>query len=107
MFKLTIFKSDLSVYWVDYFNSINELNKWLDIEKTRPYWDLSWTHLIEDISPVISEEQRQIEKEKMENEQYLSSTDWYIVREFETGIKTPNEIKNLRNEARLKLKKDK
>lgn len=34
---------------------------------------------------------------------YLSSTDWYVVRQFETGEKVPDEISELRAEARKKL----
>lgn len=34
---------------------------------------------------------------------YLSSTDWYVVRQFETGEKVPDEISELRAEARTKL----
>ena len=34
---------------------------------------------------------------------YLGSTDWYIVREAETGVPTPQEIRDARQEARLKV----
>ena len=36
---------------------------------------------------------------------YLDSTDWYLVREMETGIPTPQQIKDARQEARLKVSK--
>ncbi len=34
---------------------------------------------------------------------YLASTDWYLVREMETGVPTPQEVKDARHEARLKI----
>ena len=40
--KLYIKRQDLSVYWVEYFSSISDLNRWLDEEKTRPYWDTTY-----------------------------------------------------------------
>jgi len=34
---------------------------------------------------------------------YLSSTDWYVIRELETGVPIPQEIKDLRAAARLQI----
>lgn len=51
MFKLTIRKQDGSTYWVEHFNTEAELHRWLDEEKTRPYWDRQYTTEIEDITP--------------------------------------------------------
>ena len=34
---------------------------------------------------------------------YLASTDWYLVRELETGVPTPQEIKDARQQARLEV----
>jgi hypothetical protein len=36
--------------------------------------------------------------------QYLFSTDWYITRQVETGQEIPEEVKQLRAEARAKIK---
>ena len=38
-----------------------------------------------------------------EARQYLSDTDWYIVRQTETGVAVPDEVVTLRAEARLKV----
>jgi hypothetical protein len=43
------------------------------------------------------------DEEKNQAFQYLQETDWFIIREMDTGIPTPEEIKNLRQEARSKL----
>lgn len=51
MFKLTIRKQDGSIYWTEHFNSEPELNRWLDTEKTRPYWNRQYTTEIEDLTP--------------------------------------------------------
>lgn len=47
----------------------------------------------------------QVEQEKINAEAlaYLASTDWMIVREVETQVPCPAEVKQLRAEARLKV----
>lgn len=50
---------------------------------------------------VISEEQRA----SIDAHGYLCQTDWYIIRQIETGKECPPEIKKLRAEARLKVVK--
>jgi hypothetical protein len=51
MITLTIRKADNSIYWTEYFNSVDEANKWLDIERTRSYWIQSYTTQIIDNTP--------------------------------------------------------
>lgn len=56
MFKLIIKKQDQSIYWTEYFDSLNNLNTWLDEEKTRPYWTRSYaTEIINIPSPRVVE----------------------------------------------------
>ena len=43
-----VFKGDGSPYWTDHFNDVASANKWLDEEKTRKYWDSSFTTSITD-----------------------------------------------------------
>ena len=52
-----------------------------------------------------AEEANQAEQDAIDTEAkaYLASTDWYLVREMETGVPTPQEIKDARQEARLKV----
>lgn len=57
-----------------------------------------YTHEIVDISLEI--QQQQINAEALE---YLASTDWMIVRELETGVQCPVEIKQLRQAARARI----
>ena len=47
----------------------------------------------------------QVEQDKINAEAlaYLASTDWLIVREIETQVPCPLEVKELRAEARLKV----
>lgn len=40
---LKIKRQDGSVYWIEYFNYIEDLNIWLTEEKTRFYWDPNYT----------------------------------------------------------------
>lgn len=53
-----------------------------------------------------ADELRLLSEKEMSDDavQYLSSTDWYITRQLETGIPVPEEITTLRAEARLKVK---
>ncbi len=37
------------------------------------------------------------------NREYLANTDWYVIRENETGKKIPEEIANKRRQARLNI----
>lgn len=53
---------------------------------------------IEDIT-----EQLQQEKINQESLQYLESTDWLIIREMDSGIPCPEEIKQKRAKARAKI----
>lgn len=39
MFKLLIKKQNEELYWKESFDSLEELNLWLDEEKARSYWD--------------------------------------------------------------------
>jgi hypothetical protein len=41
-FRIKIKYPNGSLYWVDHFNSIEILEKWLEEERTRPYWDETW-----------------------------------------------------------------
>lgn len=43
------------------------------------------------------------EKINMEAQNYLASTDWYIIRELETGVPCPQEIKTARAAARARI----
>ncbi len=52
-----------------------------------------------------AEEATQAEQDAVDTEAraYLASTDWYLVREMETGVPTPQEVKDARQDARLKV----
>lgn len=47
-----------------------------------------------------------VEKARMDmftNEDYLRRTDWYVIREADNGVATPEDIKSKREEAREKI----
>lgn len=53
-FKLEIKKQDGSIYWVEYADGDDggdRLQKWLDSEKAKSYWDPSYDAKILDVSP--------------------------------------------------------
>lgn len=41
--RLKINYANGDLYWAEHFNSVDALDTWLNEEKTRPYWDQSWT----------------------------------------------------------------
>lgn len=55
----------------------------------------------------ITDVTAQLEQEKVNNEAlaYLMSTDWYAIREAETGVPMPTDIKNARAAARASIVK--
>lgn len=55
MIILNIYNPDSSLYWKEHFNNKEELNKWLEEEQTRPYWNSKFTYLIEDKRPTPEE----------------------------------------------------
>lgn len=74
----------------------DELAQWLAGDSFK-YPEGYWLEYID-----ISE---QVEQEKINAEAlaYLASTDWLIIRETETQVPCPQEIKDLRAEARTKV----
>ena len=44
-------------------------------------------------------------KQNEEALKYLEETDWYIIREMDSGIECPGDVKQLRAEARAKVVK--
>lgn len=70
----------------------------------KPKWD--GTDWVEGEDTEVLE---QIEADKIQQEinissrQYLKNTDWYIIRNIETGAETPIDILEKRAEARLKI----
>jgi hypothetical protein len=57
-----------------------------------------YTIEITDITSLVQQEK--LNKESLE---FLAQTDWYIVRELETGVLAPVEIKTSRAEARARV----
>lgn len=56
----------------------------------------------EEIDKYNSPELRQQEINKI-NQEYLTSTDWYVVRLVETGIEIPDDILKARQNARQSI----
>ncbi len=53
------------------------------------------------ITDITAEHQAQVESQQALA--YLASTDWYIIRELDSGLPCSQEIKDLRAAARLKV----
>lgn len=75
-----------------------ELEIWLEGDKHK-YPEGYWVEYI-DISAQV--EQEQINSEALA---YLASTDWLIIREIDSGVICPADIKAAREQARLKIVK--
>ncbi len=58
MFTLIIKYANGTVYWTDHFNSMDDLNSWLDVEKTRSYWKEEFTtEVIDNTPPAASQDE--------------------------------------------------
>lgn len=55
--------------------------------------------VIQEAEAVIKAEAKAIQEAK----DYLTNTDWYVIRQIETGKEIPIEIKELRELAKIKL----
>ena len=56
------------------------------------------------IEPIYIPTAEQLQQEvSAEAKAYLVSTDWYVVRQTETGVAIPLDIAQARSEARLKI----
>lgn len=49
---------------------------------------------------------RNPERARRDAQNYLDSTDWYIIRQVEEGTKVPPEVKRNRAQARNTLRKE-
>jgi hypothetical protein len=78
MITLTIKKSDGSIYWTEYFNDIDSCNAWLEEEKTRPYWDESFTSVMVQPNPPTKDEisSRLLITVKAQRSVLLALCDW-------------------------------
>lgn len=80
--RLDIKKETGEIYWTEYFNSESDLKKWVDAEKSRPYWVSreAWEFVVSDLTPPppTAEEIAAQEAEKAEDEK---------VRKFLKGLK--------------------
>ena len=55
------------------------------------------------LQPVKTESDLKAEADRQEAIRYLTSTDWYVIRQIEVGTEIPEEIKTLRGQARQRL----
>lgn len=62
-----------------------------------------YTVTLVDITENLEKEQQ--EQDNRDFLKYLADTDYYIIRELETGVKAPKEIKDARKLAREKVKR--
>lgn len=53
---LNIYNEDGSLYWKEHFNDEKDLEKWLEEEKTRPYWNQKFKIDIQEISLLNKDE---------------------------------------------------
>lgn len=78
--------------------SIEAANAWVDNVSATGAFGIDYTVELTDISAQLL-----AEKESQEALAYLASTDWMVVRKSETGVDYPQEVKDLRAAARLKV----
>lgn len=96
MFKIEIKNTEGKVTHAAHFLTEEEGIVWVSENETSFGLDFVAVHT--DVT-----EQKAIEKQKLEALQYLVSTDWYVIRQMETSMPYPQEIKDARALARLKV----
>lgn len=89
MIQIQIKKENGDIYWVDHFNKIKDAQDWLEIEKTRIYWDEKFTVTITDLDPVdevseaiIKEKRDKKQKEREDRVISLKAIDWSLINNF-------------------------
>lgn len=62
-------------------------------------------NLVADFTVEIEDISTKVQQEKVNQEAllFLAQTDWLIIRESETGVKCPDDVKVLRQQARDKV----
>ena len=92
-FTLKITKKSGEHYWTDYFESKEKLEKWLELEKTRPYWDESF--VVEIIEPVIDEAKEKEKKDFEEKKKKESKEKKQKIKEIlKLEVLTQDQIKD-------------
>jgi len=96
-----VFPSNL---WAIQWNGLTGEAEWTDgpntpveLDFVQPYID-AW-QVVKDAQPIPEEPTAQ-EVLNAESQAYLTETDWYLTRKFETGVAVPQEILIKRQEAR-------
>lgn len=92
MFKINIINSNNVVTNSAQFSTEAECVNWYNANTI--YFPQTHTYIIADNSA---------EKESQEAAIYLKNTDWYIIREIDSGIACPQHIKDARALARTKV----
>jgi len=64
------------------------------------FLEAEYTIEIQDVTAQVNQQ-----KQNEEALKYLAETDWYIIREMDSGIECPGDVKQLRAEARAKVVK--
>lgn len=82
------------------FNSDFEADQWLAQEIAKGTWGVEGNYSVSKEDDGLTPEAL---AEKSEALDYLKNTDWYIVREVDSGVPCPQEIKAGRAAARLKI----
>lgn len=98
--QLTIKRTDGSVYWVENFADLNEKDKWLNEEMTRPYWDKTYTTEVVDQGAILD---AQFEARKLSPEalaQKAKDDALNAIKAKHDGLKGPADIAGL-PEAKL------
>lgn len=83
---LNILNSDGSLYWKETFNTQDDLDSWLNEEKTRPYWNSDFMCKIEEIKN-YDHEKFAIASFKEKRNSLLAQTDFMMLPDAPQYIK--------------------
>jgi hypothetical protein len=96
MFKFQIIKNDEVTNQASFPNQ-EEANAWLEQETANKSFGEPEDYTVEqeDITQAVASKAA-----KQEAREYLTDTDWMIIREMDSGVPTPTEIKSKRQQSR-------
>ncbi len=99
MFKASIKNLQNEIGWYALFKEKEEAESWAIVQMERVgRLKLPLDQVVEDISLEL-----ELQKQKKEAKEYLSSSDWYVIRFMDSGVEIPSDVKLKREEARKLL----
>jgi hypothetical protein len=89
-----------AVYEDEFVDDIDVGRKLVSAETTEPVRPYTQIEVTDEMIQAELDKLGYVPKEKVEAQKYLNDTDWYVVRQAETGVEIPQEVLDKRTECR-------